>query len=579
MATFIRLTIAASLLCSVGYFLNWDEPLRLTFALPVALVSGALIFWVAWMARPSQEEIEDGLNVFRELMLGIVFGVVWSGITAVALHVALRHPETLKLLDSDRQQVEEVLRVYETNNNWTEAASYLEKAITAPHSPDFTQWLVEQALVNYVRAAAAAPENAEKYLRRACELAEEHNLPSDIYRSYLNSLRIQARVSQTNADFTRRLTAETNAREAAENAAKAREAKILAESKDRVRGAHAVRLEYAAAVLQQAMAPNADSARTIAVREITAADALGISTEAANRHLQAFDDYIALNSPQVFPSSMQISLRRVVPTATERTLIADLLVDAQHEALVKGIRRTDFAIRQPGRKLEHFMPVLHSDGRRLSVAVIFDGSISMQGTPLVAARNGLKQLLGQLPAGTPVWLGRFSDTTTTLVDWSADPRQAIAACDQIQAQGYTALFDAIHVGLAALRRRDGDELVLVVFSDGANTKPGPAPDDLVAVARRGGVRIHSIALQSGQVDEQLLNRMASETGGKSTVVTEANQLGQQFRQLAKDLSTPCLRIIALDYDAAMPCTISLGTGPAKTLTIPPQIETQTAKRN
>jgi uncharacterized protein YegL len=256
-------------------------------------------------------------------------------------------------------------------------------------------------------------------------------------------------------------------------------------------------------------------------------------------------------------------------------LIADLLIDGPEVAPLMPIKDTDIRVTQNGRRLERVMPVAYNDPRRLAIAILFDSSVSMQGLPLLEARRGLQEFLAALPANSQYWLAHFSDATTPLVDWSTDPRQGIDACKAIEAEGHTALLEAVKKALDALASRTGDERILVIFSDGANTKPGPQPSELIVAARREEVRIYSLALQSGQVDEQTLDRLANETGGQSIVVRQASQLAYEFRELGHQLSMPCVRVVTLDYDPAQPCEMMLGAQPAKCLVIPPQFPPQT----
>lgn len=571
MTTFIRLAIATTVFLGAGYYLDWDEPLRLRLGLIPAVLCGGALAVVAWLNRPTKQDLDDGTNGVRELMLGLLIGLVWIGVIQSWLHVALRHPDVVALLDSDRSRIEQLLNDYETHQNWEGAATYLESQLSTLHSPPFAKWLVDQTLAAYVRAAIASPERAETFFQRAYDLAEEHDVPSESYRLLLEHAQRQAKMTRTVTDLQNQLAD-------SEAAANKRDSALIAEANKRLRASRYRQLDCVTASLQHAITPDFPAIREFAATEIATAEAWKLPADSAKRKLAEFDAFVGERSPRTFPSDFQVSLRRVVPSETPCSLFADLLISGTDLAALHPLRAEDLIIEQRGRKLDRIMPVLYDDRRRLSIAVLFDSSLSMQGTPLVEARRALKEFLIQLPAGAPYWIAKFSDSTTTLVDWSTDQRLALDACEKIQAAGHTAMFQAIAAAISALQQRTGDELVLVIFSDGANTIPGPQPEELVAAARRGGVRIHSIALQSGHVDEQVLQRLATETGGKSTVVTQASQLGNEFRKLADELSTPCLRVVALDYDATAPCTITFGAPPAQSIEIAPQVSPQASRQ-
>ena len=570
MTIFIRLAIAATVFLGAGYYLDWDEPLRLRLGLVPAILCGGALAVVTWLNRPTKQDLDEGINVVREFMLGLFIGLVWIGVTQTWLHIAMRHPDVVALLDSDRPRIEQMLNDYEKHRNWEGAATYLESQLSTLHSPPFAKWLIDQTLAAYVRAAIAAPERAKTFFQRAYDLAEEHGIPSEGYRLLLEHAQQQTKMTQTVADLQNQLAH-------AETAANKRESGLIAEANKRLQAARARQLGCVTASLQHAMTPDFPAIRKFATTEIATAEAWKLPADGPKRKLAEFDAFVGERSPRAFPSDFQVSLRRVAPTDTPRSLVVDLLISGTDLAALHPLRAEDLTVSQQGRKLERIMPVLYDDRRRLSVAVLFDSSLSMQGTPLIEARRALQEFLTQLPAGVPYWIAKFSDSTTTLVDWSTDQRLALAASDQIQAAGHTALFQGITVATAALQQRSGDELVLVIFSDGANTIPGPSPEELVVAARRGGVRIHSIALQSGNVDEQVLQRLATETGGKSTVVTQTGELGNEFRKLADELRTPCLRIVALDYDATAPCKVTFGAHPAQSIEIAPQVSHQASR--
>ncbi|MBL9165667.1 MAG: VWA domain-containing protein [Planctomycetaceae bacterium] len=568
MYTLIRFALAAALFCIAGHLLDWLHPVRLMLGLPAAAACGLLLAIVAWTFRPSREDIEEGLHPLRELLFGVFLGAVWIVFTNVYLAVAIRHASLSHWLDRDREHVEQVVERLEAAGNWNETTDFLNEQIVIPHSPTFTRWLVDRALVNYVRAADASANQAENLLQRASRLAQEHGLPTDYYEIQLKHVRYSARTSGVATDYEKRLAVERAARESAEQSAAERVAKLSASVRSQIKLAQNDRLRVVETLLQQAPEPRLGEVRTFAAAQITAVKPFGIATTAAERLLDDLDAHIAGILPRAFPAGTTLRLRRVVPIPATNLLVVDLLVTAPNAAVTSDIRPTDWNIAQHEKVLKRFSVQPYDDNRRLAVAIVIDCSASTHGAPLASAVQGVQQLLRRLPDGTPIWIARFSDQTTSLVNWTTAKEQAIAACIPLQAGGHTALYASMNAALDALEQRAGDELVLVAFSDGVNNKPGPEPEALIARARRRGVRIHSIALQSGQVNEQVLQQLAVETGGMSRVATQADQLGQHFQRLAEELATPCWRLMALDYDAANPCTLSFGQDPSCSVTLP-----------
>lgn len=95
----------------------------------------------------------------------------------------------------------------------------------------------------------------------------------------------------------------------------------------------------------------------------------------------------------------------------------------------------------------------------------------------------------------------------------------------------TAIGDAMGLAIKRLRDRPEDQRVVILLTDGANTAGEISPDIATGIARDAGVRIYTIGIgaetmiqrgllgsrrvnPSRDLDEPLLTRIASETGGQ-----------------------------------------------------------------
>ncbi|WP_165856650.1 VWA domain-containing protein [Marinobacter sp. JSM 1782161] len=95
----------------------------------------------------------------------------------------------------------------------------------------------------------------------------------------------------------------------------------------------------------------------------------------------------------------------------------------------------------------------------------------------------------------------------------------------------TAIGDAIGLAVKRLRDRPQDQRVLILLTDGANTAGEVSPDKAAEIAAAAGVRIYTIGMgaeamiqrgflgtrkinPSRDLDEDLLKRIASQTGGE-----------------------------------------------------------------
>ena len=110
----------------------------------------------------------------------------------------------------------------------------------------------------------------------------------------------------------------------------------------------------------------------------------------------------------------------------------------------------------------------------------------------------------------------------------------------------TAIGDAIGLGLKRLKDRPGNDKVMVLLTDGANTAGIMHPGEAAKLAALGELRIHTIGVgadpnrnQSGfgslfgrgsDLDEETLRFIASQTGGRYFRATDGKSL-QQIYQL------------------------------------------------
>ena len=128
----------------------------------------------------------------------------------------------------------------------------------------------------------------------------------------------------------------------------------------------------------------------------------------------------------------------------------------------------------------------------------------------------------------------------------------------------TAIGDAIGLAVKRLREQPEDNRVLVLLTDGDNTTGTLDPLQAAALAAESGVRIYTIGL-GGRVGEQgaggyrlarsgadldpaTLQRVASQTGGRSFVATDSRQLAEVYAAL--DRLEPSVR----DYRTFRPAT-------------------------
>lgn len=179
-------------------------------------------------------------------------------------------------------------------------------------------------------------------------------------------------------------------------------------------------------------------------------------------------------------------------------------------------------------------------GSPLDVVLVIDRSGSMSGTPIVDAKEAAKEFVDNLVSNSKVGIVSFATTSTvnrgmTSLNVYNNRLLVDTSISSLSAGGYTAMGD----GMAAANNllinngRSESKKVMVVLTDG-ETNTGSDPEDSIPVANANGITIYTIGL--GDVDESLLDYIASETGGKYYYAPDSSQLRSVYNAIAQELS-------------------------------------------
>jgi tight adherence protein B len=186
-------------------------------------------------------------------------------------------------------------------------------------------------------------------------------------------------------------------------------------------------------------------------------------------------------------------------------------------------------------------PLQEQRGERGKVAVMLavDTSGSMRVNDNIArARAAADALVQRMPPGTRLGLVAFSTRPAVvqpLTDNHQQVRQAIATLD---ADGDTALYDAVALGSQLLGREQAQRN-LVVLSDGRDEGSSATLRGAVAAARRQGVTVSTVGLNvpGNNQDQAALRRLATGTGGRAFEVNDANNLVTLFSSIGQALAS------------------------------------------
>jgi Ca-activated chloride channel family protein len=193
-------------------------------------------------------------------------------------------------------------------------------------------------------------------------------------------------------------------------------------------------------------------------------------------------------------------------------------------------------------------------GDRSSVMLVVDVSGSMQATDvqptrLDAAERAAQSLVDSLPPNASVGLVAFNATAFVIVPPGTDRDALRNGIESLHARGGTAIGDGVNLALDQLGAPTSGPWgphppsMVVLLTDGvsnAGTPPDQAatraaeervPVNTVGIGSRGAQPVFVLGQDVGGVDEQALQSMAQQTGGRYFFATEAGQLQRIYSSL------------------------------------------------
>ena len=168
---------------------------------------------------------------------------------------------------------------------------------------------------------------------------------------------------------------------------------------------------------------------------------------------------------------------------------------------VPDLTAADFAVFEKGKRqvVSHFA----ADQVPLDVAFLVDTSSSMRNT-LPLAQKGACGLVGRLRAGDLAAVSGIRSNVLLHQSMTPDLARVDAALRSTQADGNTALYDAVYIALRQYQQKrssasDIRRQVIVLLSDGIDTASHVTFDDLLDVVRAADVTIYVVSLATDPV--------------------------------------------------------------------------------
>jgi VWFA-related protein len=195
---------------------------------------------------------------------------------------------------------------------------------------------------------------------------------------------------------------------------------------------------------------------------------------------------------------------------------------------VAGLTARDFALTDNG--VAQDVESVTLERLPLSVTLVLDASQSVAGDRLRHLVQAGEGLAAALRKDDRAALITFSHMVDLRVPMTGDFQSIRTALGTMTGSGATSLRDAVHLALQ-LQPRDRSRPLMLLFTDGHDTASWLTEEAVVDSARRSGVVIHAVRVES----DALLDRLTQISGGRTWSATSDRQLRELFTRALDEM--------------------------------------------
>jgi tight adherence protein B len=184
-------------------------------------------------------------------------------------------------------------------------------------------------------------------------------------------------------------------------------------------------------------------------------------------------------------------------------------------------------------------------GRAKSVVLALDRSQSMKGGPLANAIAAARAFIRSKPGQDRVAVATFATEPLFLTDFSTSAGDAAGVLGSVKVdpQQGTTLYDGLVGAASRLANEPLPARVIIVVTDGNETRSTASLHDAVAAANRAGAAVYVVAIESPKFNPAPLKQLAAETGGAYRGTSSSATLSAEYASIASELR----RTWRLDY--------------------------------
>lgn len=212
-------------------------------------------------------------------------------------------------------------------------------------------------------------------------------------------------------------------------------------------------------------------------------------------------------------------------------VVIPVAVTDSHNRFVLGLEKKDFTLFEDG--VEQKLAQFADENAPLSAGLLVDTSGSM-GTKMAISKEAVHQFLKTMEPGDEACLIEFGDRARVAEDFSDRAGAIEDKISETDAEGLTALLDAVSLGLDEMKKAKNTRRALVIISDGGDNNSRYSAAEIKDLIRKADVQVYSmgvfepfplLALSAAELSgPKLLRQLSEQTGGRVFAASRAHDL-------------------------------------------------------
>ena len=249
----------------------------------------------------------------------------------------------------------------------------------------------------------------------------------------------------------------------------------------------------------------------------------------------------AANAPLPSPAAAPLLRARPLRHDVDLVLVPVTVTDPANR-LVTGLEQQDFNLLEAEKpqSIRYFS----TEDAPISLGILLDLSSSMK-DKIDDARDAAIQFFENSNPDDDYFVVSFSDSPQVLADSTRSIGYVRERLATAQPKGYTALLDAIYLGITKLQHARYPRRALLIISDGGDNNSRFTENEIRRLVEESDVEIYSIGIYSKgftllmcpeeRHGKQLLTNISDATGGRMVELHSSKELPDIARQISLEL--------------------------------------------